>query len=64
MQNGNGNLVLSRMIDQSIVIGDSITITVLRIERGQVRLAISAPKNLSVHRAEVWNDIKRQERQQ
>ncbi len=58
---GNGNLVLSRMIDQSIVIGDNITVTVLRIERGQVRLAISAPKNVSVHRAEVWKDIKRQE---
>ncbi len=58
---GNGNLVLSRMIDQSIVIGDNITVTVLRIERGQVRLAISAPKNVSVHRAEVWSEIKREQ---
>ncbi len=55
-----GNLLLSRRRDESIVIDGGITITIVRIERGQVRLAIQAPKNVNVHRAEVWEAIKRE----
>jgi carbon storage regulator len=45
-------LVLARRSDQVIVIGDSIKITVLEIERGRVKLGIEAPRNVPVFRQE------------
>src|SRR5258708_3511867 len=53
-------LVLARMRDQSIIIGDDITITVADIRGDKVRLGISAPRNVSVHRKEVYEQIKRE----
>jgi carbon storage regulator len=50
-------LVLSRKISESIVIGDDVVITVVKISPYQVRLGITAPKSLSVHRHEVWKAI-------
>lgn len=46
-------LVLTRQIDQSIIIGDDIVITVLAINRGQIRIGIDAPENVMVDREEV-----------
>jgi carbon storage regulator len=51
-------LVLSRQVDEKIIIGDSIVITVVEIRRGLVRLGIDAPRNVPVHREEVYNAIK------
>lgn len=54
-------LVLSRQVDEKIIIGDSIVITVVEIRRGLVRLGIDAPRDVPVHREEVYNAIKASE---
>ncbi len=53
-------LVLSRQKDESIIIGDNIVITVVDIKGGKIRLGINAPKDLSVHRSEVYEAIQRE----
>mgnify|MGYP001342070962 CR=1 FL=1 len=50
-------LVLTRKKEQSIVLNDNIEITVLGIEGDQVRIGIKAPKNVSIHRKEVFLEI-------
>jgi carbon storage regulator len=46
-------LVLSRKLNQSIMIGDNIVVTVLEVKGDQVRIGISAPRDVAVHREEV-----------
>ena len=53
-------LVLSRRLDETLIIGDDIKITVLGISGNQVRLGIAAPKEVSVHREEVYLRIKQE----
>lgn len=55
-------LVLSRKKNESIVIADNIVITVVEIRRDKVRLGIEAPRDIPVHRREVYDAIKRSER--
>ena len=50
-------LVLSRKADESLFIGDDIKITVLDIRGGQVRIGITAPNSIKVHREEVYQRI-------
>lgn len=50
-------LILSRYPQQSIIIGDDVTVTVLGIRDGQVRLGITAPDDVSVHREEIYKKI-------
>lgn len=50
-------LILSRRTGESIKIGDNITITALTIQDGNVRLGISAPKHVAVHREEIYDRI-------
>ncbi len=50
-------LILTRKIDESIRIGDHIKITVIEIEGKHIKLGIEAPKNISVHREEVYQRI-------
>lgn len=50
-------LVLTRKKNESIVIGDNIEITVVDIQGDQVRIGINAPKNVSIHRKEVYLEI-------
>ncbi|UCD56534.1 MAG: carbon storage regulator CsrA [Candidatus Hydrogenedentota bacterium] len=52
-------LVLTRKPNESIIIGDTIAVTVLAVEGEQVRLGITAPKHVAVHRQEVYEQIKR-----
>lgn len=52
-------LVLTRKPNESIIIGDSIAVTVLGVEGENVKLGITAPKHVSVHREEVYDQIKR-----
>jgi carbon storage regulator len=51
-------LVLTRKVHQSIMIGDDIEIVVLEVRGEQVRLGIRAPKTVTVHRQEVYSQIK------
>ena len=50
-------LVLTRKPDQSIMVGDEIEITILEVRGEQVRVGIRAPRNVSVHRKEVFDQI-------
>lgn len=50
-------LVLSRRIEESIQIGDTITVTVLEIQGGKVRLGITAPTTVAVHRKELLEEV-------
>lgn len=56
-------LVLSRQKDETIIIGDDIEITVVDIRGDKVRLGVSAPKSISVHRKEVYEAIRRENRE-
>ena len=56
-------LVLSRQRDESIIIGDNIVITVVAIRGDKVRLGIDAPKEVPVHRREVYEAIQRERSQ-
>lgn len=47
-------LVLSRKLKESIMIGDDIELTILAIEGEQIKLGINAPKNIDIHRKEVY----------
>ncbi len=55
-------LVLTRKLHQSIVIGDGIEIVVLEIRGEQVRIGIRAPKNVMVHRKEIYDQIQDENR--
>ena len=50
-------LILTRRVNETLMIGDDVTITVLEIRGNQVRLGVKAPKNISVHREEVYQKI-------
>ena len=50
-------LILSRKIEESIIIGDDIEITILGIENDKVKIGINAPKNIDVHRKEIYLQI-------
>ncbi|HLR15194.1 MAG TPA: carbon storage regulator CsrA [Bacillota bacterium] len=53
-------LILRRKSNESIIIGDDIEITVMGIEGDQIKLGIDAPKNIEIHRKEIYLDIKEQ----
>ena len=55
-------LVLTRRLNQSIKIGDDIEITVIEVRGDQVRLGVSAPRDVSVHRKEVYLQIQQENR--
>jgi carbon storage regulator len=50
-------LILTRRISENIIIGDDINISILGVKGCQVRLGIDAPKEISVHREEIWQRI-------
>ncbi len=54
-------LVLSRKINESIVINDDIVITVLACEGDRVKIGISAPKDVSIYREELWEAMREQD---
>lgn len=53
-------LVLSRKKDEAIRIADNIVITVVDIRDGKIRLGITAPRDVPVHRQEVWEALQRE----
>ena len=56
-------LVLSRQRDESIIIGDNIVVTIVDVRGDKVRLGIDAPREVSVHRREVYEAIQRENQQ-
>lgn len=53
-------LILTRRIGETIMIGDDVAITILGIQGGQTRIGIDAPKDISVHRQEIYNRIQQE----
>jgi len=53
-------LVLTRKLNESIIIGDSIELTIVEVKGEQVKIGITAPRNISVHRKEVYEAIQRE----
>ena len=53
-------LILTRRIGETLMIGDEVAITVLGVNGNQVRIGINAPKDLAVHREEIYNKIQRE----
>ncbi len=56
-------LVLTRKVDQSIMIGDHIRIMVVEVRGDQVKIGIDAPRHIMVHRQEIYQEIQAENRQ-
>jgi carbon storage regulator len=56
-------LILTRRVGETIKIGDQVTVTVLGVNGNQVRIGISAPKDIEVHREEVFERIRNETRE-
>ncbi|OBX81826.1 carbon storage regulator CsrA [Haemophilus aegyptius] len=57
-------LILTRKVGESVLIGDDISITVLSVRGNQVKLSVEAPKEVSVHREEIYQRIKQMQDEQ
>lgn len=53
-------LILTRRVGETVVIGDEVTVTVLGVKGNQVRLGVNAPREVAVHREEIFERIKRE----
>jgi len=54
-------LILTRRVGETVMIGDNVTVTVLGVKGNQVRVGVNAPREVAVHREEIFDRIKREE---
>ncbi len=57
-------LILTRRVGEVLKIGDNVDVTILAVKGNQVRIGINAPKNVAVHREEIYSRIKEEQKQQ
>ena len=57
-------LILTRKVGESLIIGDDISLTILNVRGNQVKIGVKAPKDISVHREEIYQRIKQAEDKQ
>jgi carbon storage regulator len=53
-------LILTRRVGETLMIGDDVTVTVLGMKGNQVRIGVNAPKDVAVHREEIYDRIKQE----
>jgi carbon storage regulator len=54
-------LILTRRVGETLMIGEEVTVTVLGVKGNQVRIGVNAPKEVSVHREEIYDRIKKEQ---
>ncbi|MFB9885784.1 carbon storage regulator CsrA [Balneatrix alpica] len=57
-------LILTRRVGETLMVGDDVTVTVLGVKGNQVRIGVNAPKDVSVHREEIYQRIQKEKQEQ